>query len=154
MSRQFASINGIGRDGKTYMNRRKIRLSLLTVVSVLLVAFSNAPLARAATTANGLRVSPVRTDLTITPGKSQVTNISVTNVTPTTTTLQAVVNDFSASSDESGNPAIILDPTKFASSHSLKRYIAAIENFTLAPGQQKIVPVTINIPSSAAGGGY
>jgi hypothetical protein len=103
---------------------------------------------------NGLRISPVRKDLVINPGQSQTVYIGVTNVTGAPATLQAVVNDFIGNPDESGNPAIILDPNQFASSHSLKRYIGPINNFSLSPGQSKDVPVVITVPKNAAGGGY
>jgi len=103
---------------------------------------------------NGLRVSPVRSDLTINPGKSQTININVTNVTTVSATFQAIVNDFVANPDESGNPAIILDPNQSAPSHGLKHYVQPIKNFTLAAGQQKSVPVTVAIPANAPGGGY
>jgi hypothetical protein len=103
---------------------------------------------------NGLRISPVRSDVTIQPGKSQTVNISVTNVTGGTASFQAIINDFIANPDESGNPAIILDPTKFAPSHSLKRFIAPNSVITLQPGEEKSVPIVINVPANAAGGGY
>ncbi len=136
------------------MLRRNLRLMSATIgVTLLTVLGGLQPLATAAG-GNGLRVSPVRTDLTINPGKSQVVNINVTNVTAAPATFQAVVNDFVANPDESGNPAIILDPTKYAPSHSLKRYISPIPNFSLAAGQVKSVPVTVTIPANAPGGGY
>ena len=137
------------------MKRPKIRLALVALVAAVLVLVSGAQFASAASTGgNGLRISPVRTDLTIAPGKTQVVNINVTNITSSTATLQTVVNDFTANPDESGNPSIILDPTQFAASHSLKRYVGPVSNFTLTPGQEKSIPITINIPISAAGGGY
>ena len=103
---------------------------------------------------NGLRVSPVRSDITVQPGKSATVNVSITNVTGSTATFQAIINDFVANSDESGNPAIILDPTKYAPSHSLKRFVAPTATVTLLPGEQKTVPIVINVPGNAAGGGY
>lgn len=137
------------------MIRRKIRLSLLTLVATLLmIAGSALPVSAANTGGNGLRIAPVRTDLTIPPGTSQTITINVTNVTSTPATLQTIVNDFVANPNESGEPALILDPTQFASSHSLKRFITPSGNFTLAPGQQKNIPIVITIPANAAGGGY
>ncbi|MDB5175542.1 MAG: hypothetical protein JWM81_400 [Candidatus Saccharibacteria bacterium] len=103
---------------------------------------------------NGLRVSPVRTELTIDPGKSEVVNITVTNVTTAKSDLQAVVNDFAASSDESGQPAIVRDGASASLKHSLRQYVQAIPKFSLQPGEQRSIPVTIKIPANAAGGGY
>ena len=94
----------------------------------------------------------MRSDYVIEPGKSQTVNINVTNVTSTPATLQTIINDFTASKDESGNPAIILDPNSFASSHSLKRFIGPVSKFSLAPGESKQIPITISIPKAAAAG--
>jgi len=103
---------------------------------------------------NGLRVSPVRSDITVSPGTTQTVNITVTNVTADASDLQTIVNDFTASPDESGNPAIILNPAQYASSHSLKRFIGPVSHFTLAPGQSKAIPIVITVPKNATGGGY
>jgi len=129
----------------------------VTAVAVLLLPAANllaaGPITRGSG-GNGLRVSPVRTDAVIQPGKNQTVTVNVTNVTSATSTLKAIINDFTASPDESGNPAIILNPDQYAASHSLKRYISPISSFTLAPGEQRAVPVEIKIPANAAGGGY
>jgi hypothetical protein len=137
------------------MWRHKIRLSLGCLLAVLVLASTGIPTASAVTSGgNGLRISPVRTDLTISPGQSKTLTFNVTNVTAAPATLQGIVNDFTASADESGNPAIILNPNAYASSHSLKRFVAPINNFTLQAGQEQNVTVTINIPAGTAGGGY
>jgi hypothetical protein len=136
--------------------RRKIRLSLVSLGTSLLVLLSGAQIASAATGlgGNGIRVSPVTTNITIAPGSTQVVNIDVTNITSTSDTLQTIVNDFTANPNESGDPEIILNPGQYASSHSLKQFIQPVTNISLAPGQEVEVPITITIPKSAAGGGY
>jgi len=103
---------------------------------------------------NALRISPVRQDLTIKPGASQTVDIYVQNLTPSPVTLQAIINDFTASNDESGTPSILLNANSYAPSHGLKRYIQSVSNITLHPNEQKDVKVTIAIPKDAAGGGY
>lgn len=103
---------------------------------------------------NGLKISPVRTDLTLSPGSTQTVNIYVQNVTTTPAVLRAIVNDFTASSDESGRPDIILNDNQYAPTHSLKQFVAPIANISLQPNEQKSVPVTINIPATAVAGGY
>jgi hypothetical protein len=108
----------------------------------------------ASAASDGLRVSPVISNLTINPGTTQSLTINVTNVTTQATTFQAIVNDFQASSDESGNPELILGTNQYAPTHSLKRFIQPIPNVTIQPGQEVGVPVTITIPKDAAGGGY
>jgi hypothetical protein len=136
--------------------RRKIRLSLVSLGTSLLVLLSGAQIASAATGlgGNGIRVSPVTTNITIFPGTSQVVNIDVTNVTSNQATLQSVVNDFTANPNESGDPEIILNPGQYAATHSLKQFIQPVSNISLNPGQEVSVPITITIPKTAAGGGY
>lgn len=138
------------------MRQQKIWRPLATVWAVLAVLLVVAIAPVAAAGGNGLRVSPVRTppDLTINPGQTKTIVVTVTNVTASPATLQVVVNDFTASSDESGNPAIILSPNQYAPSHSLKRFVQPIPDFTLQPGQQKAVNVVITIPPGAVAGGY
>jgi hypothetical protein len=102
---------------------------------------------------NGLKVSPVRTDLKIKPGESQIIDIYVQNVTNSPAELKVIINDL-ASDDESGQPRILLDENDSAPSHSLKAYVAKISNFSLQPQEQKIIKVRVAIPANAAGGGY
>jgi len=137
--------------------KRSVRF--LTATGIMLVAFSFGILgfskvhAADSANGNGIKVSPVRTDLTIKPGETQKVTMTVQNVTSGDSTFQAIVNDF-VTNGESGAPALILDASKFAPSHSLKRYIASIPNFSLKAGETKNIPVTISIPATAAAGGY
>lgn len=103
---------------------------------------------------NGLKISPVTTDLTIDPGQTKTTAVYAQNVTSSTVTLQVLVNDFTASGDESGSPALLLDPGQYAPTHSLKRFVAPISNITLQPGEQKSVSVVVSIPKDVPAGGY
>jgi len=126
----------------------------LLIALALLIAHTPSTASAASSGGNGLRVSPVRSDITIYPGKTEKVTVNVTNVTSVSAQLQTVVNDFVANPNETGEPAIILNPNQYAPSHSLKRYATTGGNFTLRPGEQKNVTVTINIPANAAGGGY
>lgn len=138
--------------------RQLSRQIIVGLATLLAIGLSASPLVQAADGpgGNGLRVTPVRTpqDLVINAGDSYTYSIQVTNVTSASADLQAIVNDFTASPDESGNPAVILDPTKFAQSHSLKRFIQPIPNFSLDAGKTKQVSVVISVPKNAAAGGY
>jgi hypothetical protein len=140
------------------MIQRRFSAIVAGAALVLTIALSSLAPAMAVTTSNvggnGLKISPVRTDITVNPGQSTVVNVTVQNVTLTPATLQVLINDFVADKDESGQPAIILDATKFAPTHSLKRYITPMPDITLQPNEQKTLKVTINIPKDAAGGGY
>jgi len=136
---------------------RKFFAGLVGSLSILLgitlpVFAATAPVATGG--GNGLKVSPVRTDLIVKPGESATVDVYVTNVTAQAATFQVVVNDFIASNDETGNPALILDTNQPASAHSLKQFVSPIADVTLKPSEQKDVKVPITIPASAAAGGY
>lgn len=103
---------------------------------------------------NGLKVSPVRSDVTINAGSTQTVQVTVTNVTTSVSSYDVVINDFTAGSDESGQPQILLDATKYAPSHSLKRLVGTLGSITLQPGESKNVNVPITIPKNYAAGGY
>lgn len=103
---------------------------------------------------NGLRISPVRQDLTIRPGTTQTVDVYVQNITNSPARLRAVINDFVASDDEDGKPRILLDENAAAPKNSLKGFVRKIDDLSLQPQQQRIVKVQIAIPADAAGGGY
>lgn len=138
------------------MIKRKL-LALLSVVTIMSFVF--VPVAQAQQSGNysggnALKVSPVRSDLTIQPGTSQAVDISVQNLTDTTANLRAIMNDFVADANETGQPSIILDEGKSAPTHSLKQYIAPIADFTLAPKEKKTLKVTVAMPPTVKAGGY
>lgn len=125
---------------KPWLAKLLAGLYVIAATSVLIGATSAGKAAAATApigSGNGLRVSPVRTDITITPGQSQTISVNVTNVTGGATNLQAIINDFTANPNESGDPAIILDPSQYAANHSLKRFVASLPNVTLQPGDKR-----------------
>lgn len=103
--------------------------------------------------ANSLKVSPLRSDLSIAKGNTGTTKVQVTNLTKSTVILKAIENDFVAG-DEKGTPALILDENSYAPSHSLKRFMVSIPNITVAPNQTQEVTVTVRVPANAQAGGY
>ncbi len=132
---------------------RRYAVALVALIS--LVVFTISPI-YAATNNNqgsGLRVSPVRTDLTINPGKTQTTYVSIRNLTTTKVILQVFINDFSASGN-SGNPALNINNTNTYNPHSLKQFVSPINDVTVNPGQTQSIPVVIKIPANNPGGGY
>lgn len=138
------------------MKYKSSLMALLLVASSTVVLVSGATQAQSTATgvANGFKVSPVRADVTIEKGKTNVQKIYVTNVNNYTITARAVINDFEASTDESGKPSIILDENKSASSNSFKSLVKSIPDITLDAGKTAEVPVTITVPSDAPAGGY
>lgn len=104
--------------------------------------------------ANGLRISPVRSELTIKPGDSQIVDVYLQNITNSPAKLKGVINDFVAADDESGQPRVLLNENDSAPRNGLKGYVDAISEVSLQPQEQKIVKIRVAIPANAAGGGY
>lgn len=133
------------------------RRATTIITSLVLGLAVMAPTALAATSpqtaqANGLKVSPVRTNLSINPGQTKTVPIYIADPTNSPIELQVFVNDFTANGD-SGSPHLILNaPNNYP--HGLANFIAPIKNITLSPNQQAIVNVAITIPKGTAGGGY
>lgn len=120
------------------------------------VASSNQVFAVADSTTNNLntlKISPLRTDVTVKPGESTKVSMKVTNLTKSPMTVQPIENDFIAG-DEKGTPALILDENKFAPTHSLKRFMEPLENVTIPAGAIQDIPLVINVPANAKAGGY
>jgi hypothetical protein len=140
----------------------KLRGIVTIAMGIGLLTFSQASVFAAATkskpapaigNSNSLKISPTRSNATIKAGASGKVELFVTNVTGSAIIIQAIENDFVAG-DESGNPAIILDPNSYAPTHSLKRFMAPIPNITIPAGETKQVDLTINVPKKAQAGGY
>lgn len=107
---------------------------LLSIVMALLVVTGSGVMLSAepanAQGSNGYVVSPVREELTIEKGQSQTITLTVENATQVATTAAAIVNDFEASQDESGQPRILLDGSA-ASGNSFKTLIGELPNVEL-----------------------
>lgn len=100
-----------------------------------------------------MKISPLRTDVSIEAGESGTVEVFITNLISSTATLKPIANDFVAG-DEKGTPSIILDENSYAPSHSLKRFMQPLENIVVEPGKARKVEITINVPKDAQAGGY
>ena len=123
----------------------------LAVAIVFLTAMQSSQ--AGAQAANTLKITPLRSDLTINRGESKTVEITVTNLTDKAINVHPVSNDFIAG-DENGTPALILDENKFAPTHSLKRFMQPLEDASIPAGQSKTFNLVIAVPASAASGGY
>lgn len=143
-------------NGKRIMSMQLLRMAIAAalVATVALIGL-NAAAQTAGTSeaANTLRVSPVRSDVTINPGEQRTIPVTITNPTAQTVAVRVIQNDFVAG-DENGTPSIILDETEYAPSHSLKRFLTPIEELTLEPNEARVVNVEITVPENAEAGGY
>lgn len=102
---------------------------------------------------NTLKISPVRTDISIPAGTSKAVDVTVTNLTKAPITVAPIENDFVAG-DERGTPALILDADKFAPTHSLKRFMRPLPNLTIEANKSRTVSIVITVPKDAPAGGY
>ena len=118
-----------------------IRVIMAAIVAIILLAGFHSSTANAQS-ANTLRVSPVRTDLQIEAGEQKIVEVTVTNVTDQALSVRPIQNDFIAG-DESGTPALILDETEFAPSHSLKRFLLPLQTAVIPAGESKTFEVVI-----------
>lgn len=131
-------------------------LAGLLIIAGLLAGILNAGQvsAQATNSANTLRVTPVRTDIQIAAGERQVVRVTVANITDNDLTIRAIANDFVASPQEDGSPALILDENEFAPTHSLKRFMTPVSDFTIPANEGRTIDVIITVPAEAQAGGY
>lgn len=147
------------------MKLTKLRsLTMVVVGAITIIAGSSAGYVSAATPAktsaqsvnnssNTLKISPVRTDISIAAGTTGKVTVTITNVTGAAIALKPIENDFVAG-DEKGTPSLILDANSYAPTHSLKRFMVPIKNITVPANSSQDVTVTIVVPKTAQAGGY
>lgn len=131
--------------------KNKIR-AVVTLVPILLVLFSLVPVKAQEAGGSGLSISPTVSQFMLKPGQADVVNINLKNITGGDIVAQASVSDF-VSDNFSGTPRIIIDPDKI-SPNSIKKFVGTLQNVSLAKGEQKKAPVTIQIPPSTPPGAY
>lgn len=149
------------------VKKQTLRSSITVLVAVLLLvispttAFAATTTAKKVTTApvntetNTLKISPVRTDLAIDAGAKGTVTMHVFNITNAPIEVNPIENDFVAGPEENGTPAIILSPTQYAPTHSLKRFMQPLPSTLTVPANNSIaVTLTIAVPKSAQAGGY
>ena len=133
--------------------RMNVKLMIVFVAALGLLVGAHSVSAATNTATNVLKVSPVRNDVEINPGESKKVQTVVTNLTKNDITVKAIENDFVAG-DENGTPSLILDENKFAPTHSLKRFMAPLEDVTIPAGKAKTIEVMIAVPKGTQAGGY
>ncbi len=136
--------------------RKPLNVVTLLLAAVLLTVIGpvTAYAAPQQSATNGYTLSPVRTDLTVSPGSSEVLTVYIQNASSAVENLKVIVDDFEAPTNESGYPALLLNGSS-APDHSLKQFITVSDpTFMLQPKQQQAVNVEIKVPRGTAGGGY
>jgi hypothetical protein len=131
--------------------------AVLTIATLVAAGATHVVFAQTTATVgpgNGFRVSPVREEITVQPGTSQTQDVAVENITNESIVAHPIVNDFVASSDETGQPRLLLDESKPSSGNSFRTLVGTLPDVALQPHERKILKVTVNVPANAAGGGY
>lgn len=133
----------------------RVVLGLFIVTALALGIFTPSANAQSSktSTANTLKVSPVRSDVTIKAGESAEVPITITNLTGSDVLVAPIENDF-VQGDENGTPSIILDEDEYAPTHSLKRFMMPLKNVTVPKNGSTVVKVKITVPKDAQAGGY
>ncbi len=103
---------------------------------------------------NGLKIAPVRVDLTIEKGGSREVSLTLENITAFPFTVSGIKNDFIPADDESGEPRIILDEKESAPGNSFKKLVGALPTVRLMPNERRDLKVILSVPKDAAAGGY
>lgn len=149
--------NGVYPGRRVSASVPMIAALLLVIITLILIPFTHVFAATQPTSntniANTLKVSPVRSDISVAAGSSATVEVTVVNLTSAPITVRPIENDFVAG-DERGTPALILDADKFAPTHSLKKYMAPLKDFTIPANQGSTVKVVITVPKDAQTGGY
>jgi len=137
------------------MIKQRLRTGALIVAAgaMALSTLASTQTVAADSQADVLKMSPVRTDVTINPGEKKTVKITVTNPSDGSVTVDPVENDFVAA-DESGAPALILNADQYAPTHSLKRFMKPLSKVTIPAHKSKTVDVLITVPKDAQAGGY
>ena len=133
----------------------RVVLGLFIVTALALGIFTSSASAQSSktSTANTLKVSPVRSDVVIKAGESGEVPITITNLTGADVLVAPIENDF-VQGDENGTPSIILDADEYAPTHSLKRFMTPLKNVTVPKNGSAVVKVKIVVPKDAQAGGY
>lgn len=123
------------------INKTLARLIIPTVTLGVLFGFVYV------NSASALTISPARMEIVGDPGTTITKDITLLNDTQSTATYYVSYSNFEAQG-ETGSP-LFVEPKS-----DLGTWMSAEESVTLAPGDSKIVPITINIPEDAYSGGH
>ena len=134
------------------------RFITTTTTLSLILAVAVSPLAGAITAqqsptaGQALEIAPPVLQLKADPGEVIHTKISLRDISSTSLLVSSQVNDFTANGED-GTPKVILDTTE-KSPYSIIDWISPIAPLALKSRQIQNLPVTINVPRTAAPGGY
>ncbi len=120
----------------------------LFFVSCLLFLVANTAFAQAV----GIKVSPLRIEKLVDPGEVLEKTIKITNVSDSSKTFYIYLKDFKAG-DEIGG-ALLIPPGSEEGSFLASWIKVTSEGINFAPGEEKEIPVIIEVPKEVGPGGY
>jgi hypothetical protein len=139
--------------------KKLLRSTTLCLAAIMSIATSFAPLANAATTpqyssetGQALEIAPPVVTLTANPGQTINSQVSLRDVSTTKLIVTSQINDFTASGED-GTPKLLIEEGE-TSPYSMKSWFRPIGQLTLKPKEIQNLPFTIDVPASAAPGGY
>ena len=102
--------------------------------------------------AQGLEVSPSRTEARVQPGERFSYEVKVKNVVPEAVTTQMVADDFTAKGED--GTVAESDATSPSTRSTLKAWVQPRPPLELAPLETKVVTLTVQVPKNAEPGGH
>jgi hypothetical protein len=140
-----------------------LRSYIVVLPSLLLVVSSSIGSASAASGstvtagatpgASGLSISPLRNEISLSPGKTTFVTLTLKNITGGPITAEGSVLDF-VSDGSTGSPRIITNDSQFNDPASIKKFVSGVNSINLAAGQQKTVNIPVQAPAEATPGAY
>lgn len=127
--------------------------TLLLVSTVSPAVFAVTDPAAGIGSSQALEISPPVVELSGSPGETVKTQISVRDVANTPLIVTGQVNDFVANDQEDGSPKILIENGE-ESPYSMKSWFSPLSQLTLQPKKIENLTIAINIPKTAAPGGY
>jgi hypothetical protein len=131
---------------------RKVLSLAVAAIAVVLLAGTTS-LGQVQAQSRGLGITP-RRDITLEAGKSVTDELTISNLNSNDElSLSLQIIDFGAQ-DETGTPALRLDPNAVQTAWSLKPFIKAPQNVVIEPGKTKTIKYTVSIPAGQGAGSY
>lgn len=100
----------------------------------------------------GIKISPVKVEELAEPGETVAGQLKVTNLDSQSKVLYAYLKDFKAGG-ESGRP-VLLPPGSESGPYLATWIDIPRKGFEFGPGEEKVIPFTINVPENAGPGGH
>lgn len=121
-------------------------------VSAPAVLAATTPSSNSTSTGQALEIAPPIITLTVNPGQTIKTQISLRDVSSGNLIVSSQVNDFVAAGED-GTPKILLNGSG-NNPYSLRTWITPPATMLMVPKQIKTIPVTISVPANASPGGH